>query len=41
MINFAIAPIANLLCACADNTDKDDKWKWLLLQTLAYWARAT
>lgn len=42
LINFAIAPIANLLAACADNVDKDDeRWKWLLLQTLAYWARAT
>lgn len=41
LINFAIAPIANLLAACADNVDKDDdRWKWLLLQTLAYWARA-
>lgn len=27
---------------CADGTDKDDDyWKWLLLQTMAYWARAT
>jgi hypothetical protein len=41
LINFAIAPIANLLVACADSTDKDDdRLKWLLLQTLAYWARA-
>lgn len=42
LINFVIAPVANLLAACADNVDKDDeRWKWLLLQTLAYWARAT
>jgi hypothetical protein len=37
-----IAPVANFLSAAADNVDKDDdKWKWLLLQSLAYWARAT
>ena len=42
LINFMIAPVANFLAAAADNVDKDDdKWKWLLLQSLAYWARAT
>ena len=42
LINCAVAPMANLICACADNTDKDDdRLKYLLLQTLAYWARAT
>lgn len=42
LINFMIAPVANFLAAAADNVEKDDdKWKWLLLQSLAYWARAT
>ena len=41
LINFMIAPVANFLAAAADNVDKDDdRWKWLLLQSLAYWARA-
>lgn len=41
LLNCFVAPLANLMCACADNTNKDDDyWKWLLLQTLAYWARA-
>jgi hypothetical protein len=41
LLNCFVAPLANLICACADNTYKDDDyWKWLLLQTLAYWARA-
>lgn len=41
LLNCFVAPLANLICMAADNTDKDDdQYKWLLLQTLAYWARA-
>jgi len=42
LYNILTIPTVNALCMCADATDKDDDyWKWLLLQTLAYWARAT
>ena len=41
LLNCFVAPLANLICMAADNTDKDDdQYKWFLLQTLAYWARA-
>lgn len=41
LLNCFVAPVANFMCALADNTKKDDDWwKWLLIQTLAYWARA-
>ena len=42
LYNILTIPTVNALCMCADTTNKDDDyWKWLLLQTLAYWARAT